>query len=218
MTKVLSTKINSQSKNHFMDASQFIDVNMNHGLILKKDQGFQYLKVEDKAFLLCHLYETELTKPEAYCKSVWDKNFNDLTDIEKKRANVEANTRWKWIEQKMGGFRNIISMMGIDVVLIVREAKRLLKADKMALDKQGNEHYSMDGPTQMKALEFIAKLSGNYSEDAEGNQKTAININFNTSGNAKPARPKDIEDDNMVVFRGDKNKLDMDFDIYPEGK
>jgi hypothetical protein len=195
----------SRSKNAFTDASEFVDQNMNLGLILKKDQGFQFLSIEDKAFLLCHLY----SEVESYCESVLDVDFKSLTPEEKSKTKLVANNRWKWIEQKMGGFRNIISMMGIDVVMIVQHAQRLLKADKMALDKNGVEHYSMDGQTQMKALEFLAKLSGNYAEDVNDQQKTSININFN-GANPKPARPVDIEDDNMEIFVGDPSKLDKD--------
>jgi hypothetical protein len=199
----------SRSKNAFTDASEFVDQNMNLGLILKKDQGFQFLSIEDKAFLLCHLYSENKDKVESYCESVLDVDFKSLTPEEKSKTKLVANNRWKWIEQKMGGFRNIISMMGIDVVMIVQHAQRLLKADKMALDKNGVEHYSMDGQTQMKALEFLAKLSGNYAEDVNDQQKTSININFN-GANPKPARPVDIEDDNMEIFVGDPSKLDKD--------
>jgi len=97
--------------------------------------------------------------------------------------------------------RNIIALMGVDVVSITEHARRLLKAKKKILDKDGNEHFMDDGATQYKALEFLAKISGNYSEELDVNSRIAININFQSTPNL--ADPASIKSDNMEFFEGE---------------
>ncbi len=90
-------------------------------------------------------------------------------------------------------------MMGVDVVEIVRKTRKLMNVKKIVLDKDGIEHQFDDGATQMKAVEFLAKISGNYSEEIDNINRTTININFGTS---QPANPNDILSDNMEVIEG----------------
>ncbi len=180
------------------------NLELNGGLILKKDQGFNTLTVDEKAYLVARLYGNYKEKHLAYAESVLGKSYDALEDKERSNCRVMSNTRWKAIENKMGGVRNIISLVGVDIVMIVSEAQRLLRATRMSLDKFGVEHYEDDGATQMKALEFLSKLSGNYSEEIEASQKTSININF---GSSLPTRAEDIMSDNMEIVVGETRSL-----------
>jgi hypothetical protein len=169
----------------------------NGGLVLKRDQGFQFLDPIEKAFMLCFLYE-EPEKRKAYAKVI-GMDWDSLSANKKNHFTIKSNAVWKKIENHMGGVRNIITLMGVDIVDITRHAQRLLGSKRLQLDKSGSEHWSDDGSTQIKALEFLAKLSGNYSEDIDATHKTSININF---GGSRPANPRDIESDNMEVVIG----------------
>ena len=200
---MLHLKDNKTNENELTSKSRELGVNDNGGLVLKRDQGFQYLSVVEKAFVVCFLYD-EHNKAKAFAKAI-GLDFESLAPIDKQNLRIKSETVWKDIENKLGGVRNIITLMGVDVVTITRHAVRLLSTKKMALDKDGVEHYSDDGATQVKALEFLSKLSGNYSEEIENTNKTSININF---GASRPAKPEDIESDNMEVIIGSSERID----------
>jgi hypothetical protein len=183
-----------------------LNESMNAGLVLKKDQGFQFLSDTEKAFLVLYLFDVK-HKAKAYARSFFGTDYDELSQEDKNTATLKANVTWKKIENTMGGVRNIIALMGIDVVKISREALRLMHVKKMVLDKDGEEHYMDDGSVQMKAVEFLAKLSGNYTEELENANKTSININF---GTLPPANPEDIMSDNMEVVIGRSEKVEED--------
>jgi len=171
---------------------------LNSGLILKKDQGFHMLTVFQKLFMMSYLYDIR-DKSEAYVRTCTDKEWEELEEDDKLSFKMIANAEWKKIENLMGGVRNIIAMMGVDVIEIVRKTRKLMKVQKIVLDKDGIEHKYDDGTTQMKAVEFLAKISGNYSEEIDILNRTTINVNFGTN---QPARPEDILSDNMEVIEG----------------
>lgn len=156
------------------------------------------LTVFQKLFMMSYLYDIR-DKSEAYVRTCTDKEWEELEEDDKLSFKMIANAEWKKIENLMGGVRNIIAMMGVDVIEIVRKTRKLMKVQKIVLDKDGIEHKYDDGTTQMKAVEFLAKISGNYSEEIDILNRTTINVNFGTN---QPARPEDILSDNMEVIEG----------------
>ncbi len=188
----------SQLPNKLVEYDLAIGEQLNSGLLLKKDQGFHMLSVFQKLFMMSYLYDIR-NKSEAYVRTCTDKEWSDLEEDDKLKFKMIAHAEWKKIENIMGGVRNMIAMMGVDVVEIVRKTRKLMNVKKIVLDKDGIEHQFDDGATQMKAVEFLAKISGNYSEEIDNINRTTININFGTS---QPANPNDILSDNMEVIEG----------------
>lgn len=188
----------SQIPNKLVEYDLAIGEQLNSGLLLKKDQGFHILNVFQKLFMMSYLYDIR-DKAEAFVRTSTSEEWTELSEDDKLKYKLIANAEWKKIENVMGGVRNMISMMGVDVVEIVRKTRELMKARKMSLDKDGIEHFVEDGSTRMKAVEFLAKLSGNYNEEMENINRTTINLNFGTQ---QPAKPEDILSDNMEVIEG----------------
>lgn len=195
----------SQIPNKLVEYDLAIGEQLNSGLLLKKDQGFHMLSVFQKLFMMSYLYDIR-NKAEAYVRTCTDTEWSNLDEDEQLKFKLIANAEWKKIENIMGGVRNMIAMMGVDVVEIVRKTRKLMHVKKMVLDKDGIEHTFDDGSTQMKAVEFLAKISGNYSEEIDNINRTTININFGTS---QPAKPEDILSDNMEVIEGTINQLEQ---------
>ncbi len=188
----------SQIPNKLVEYDLAIGEQLNSGLLLKKDQGFHMLNVFQKLFMMSYLYD-ERDKAKAFVQTSTSEEWDDLSDDDKLKYKLIANAEWKKIENVMGGVRNMISMMGVDVVEIVRKTRELMRARKMSVDKDGTEHYVEDGSTRIKATEFLAKLSGNYSEEIDNVNRTTINLNFGTN---QPAKPEDLLSDNMEVIEG----------------
>lgn len=206
-----SGAVGSAYKNVFYEVSEELDEKMNEGLALKKDQGFQFLTTDDKAFLLAYLYGKDdkgipFGKFKAFSIAVLGLEIINLSMQQELKIRTASNLRWKKIEEKMGGVRNIISMMGVDIIEIIDHARRLLSAQKKIIDRNGTEHSMDDGSTQMKALEFLSKISGNYNEENDQTKKIALNIRFDLT--PKPANPEDIEDENMEVFQGEAEEIE----------
>jgi hypothetical protein len=188
----------SQIPQKLVEYDLAIGEQLNSGLLLKKDQGFHMLSVFQKLFMMSYLYDIR-NKAEAYVRTCTDKEYTELDEDDKLKFKLIANAEWKKIENIMGGVRNMIAMMGVDVIEIVRNTRRLMSVKKVVLDRDGIEHKFDDGTTQMKATEFLAKISGNYSEEIDNINRTTINLNFGTN---QPARPDDILSDNMEVIEG----------------
>lgn len=192
----------SQMPQKLMDLDLTINEQLNEGLTLTKEQGFHLLSPQQKLFAVAYLYDVK-DKVKAYIATMTTKDYSSLSEDEISMYKMVAPTEWKRIEKTMGGPLNIITLMGVDIVEIIRKTRQLMKARKMSIDKDGTEHYIEDGGTQFKALEFLAKISGNYSEEITDSSRTSININF---GNHQPAGPRDIMSDNMEVVFGTHSK------------
>ena len=178
-----------------IDIEETFNEQLNEGLTLTKDQGFHVLSPAQKLYTVAYLFDIK-NKVKSYVSTMTTEEYDSLDSSKVFQYSMIANAEWKKIEKLMGGPLNIISMMGVDIVEIIRKTRQLMRSKKMVLDKDGIEHKFDDGGTQFKALEFLAKISGNYSEEITDASRTSININF---GMNTPAKPADIMSDNMEV-------------------
>jgi hypothetical protein len=178
------------------EISYDLETSIDKGLKLKKDQGFRFLDHHEQAFLISYVYGGAKKKRQSYLEAM-EIDESSLTEDELKKASISSSITWARIEEKMGGPQNIIKLLGVDIVEIITHTRRLMNVKKLTLDKEGTEHYSDDGNSQMRALEFLAKISGNYSEEENMNNRPGININFNMN---KTPNPVDVSDDNMEIF------------------